>query len=150
MALIYLVKVDWFGAKAEEGKLSIENKRWDLEAKKWDEEQKDRKEKLDIETHKLLLSMREQDDKNFNSRFDNLINADRAKIKIDPEMKQNMINELATRSGMSPEQVHNVWDYLGYTTFEYHLGDKDKIKKDIKKDPKTKLLVDKLTSEIKK
>lgn len=98
---------------------ALQNKGLDIEASKFSLSMKQEQAKTSLEAQKLLLALREADDKSFNSRFDNMVNGKRNKVPIPKDMEQNMINELATRSGMTPEQVHNVWDYLGYTTFQY-------------------------------
>ena len=40
-------------------------------------------------------------------------------MKVPDELQQNMINELASRSGMLPTEVESAWNYLGYKKFNY-------------------------------
>jgi hypothetical protein len=67
----------------------------------------------------MMFKLKEQDDKDFNSRFDNMVEMVRNKVKVPDELQQNMINELASRSGMLPTEVESAWNYLGYKKFNY-------------------------------
>lgn len=94
-------------AQAEVERTGVEAQRVQAEIARTNKE-------TELAAQKMILDLQERDDKEFNSRFDNYVNMKRAKVSVDPSFEENMINELAARSGMIPEKVRQGLNWLTF------------------------------------
>jgi len=77
---------------------------------------------VELDAKQLLLDLEKSKDEAFNKRFDNFVNLKRTGA-LPEEMETNMINELASRSGMTVQKVSAIWQWLGYIPGVYDYGE---------------------------
>lgn len=64
------------------------------------------------DARQMILTLEKDKDEQFNKRFAHYVQMKNAGITIDKTFEDNMINELAVRSGMIPEKVQTSWEWL--------------------------------------
>lgn len=58
-------------------------------------------------------------DPNFQHQVTNLVNMARAKMAIDPEMVSKIQDEIATRAGLTKQQVYNWWQWILFPSMAF-------------------------------
>lgn len=102
-------------AKATEEGVGIERERLGVERERIATTTAAANRDIALETQKLALELQKANDQTFNARFDNMINMERAGIEVPEDMRDNLINELAVRSGMTVEKVGKIWQWLTWS-----------------------------------